>query len=259
MVSQRNRILELENYLRSVGIDVNIGRNKARGHKGLFMHRPDGFRIDISKNLDDDSVLAVLLHEFAHFLHYSFDSSLKSLDFIFDDFNDDLREELIRVTVLDVPKDFAQSLYKMKDALSSDIKHLYESIKQELPQFKLSENNNVIERGLSGALKYLLKYDRVKIYNQLYSVDDLDNDFSLSEVQKNYILLKSKQRSLKRVNSRINKLNKYYNNPSELFARFVGMYYTNPEKVKNMAPNAYNKISKSEIPQLKIINKIVFG
>ncbi len=259
MVSQRNRILELENYLRSAGIDVNIGRNKARGHKGLFIRRADGFRIDISKNLDDDGVLSVLLHEFAHFLHYSFDSTLKSLDFIFDNFNDDLREELIRVTVLDVPKDFAQSLYNMKNALSCDIKKLSESIKQELPQFKLSENNKVIERGLSGTLKYLLKYDRVKIYNQLYSVENLDDYFSLSEVQKNYIMLKSKQRSLKRVNSRINKLNKYYNNPSELFARFVGMYYTNPEKVKNLAPKAYDKISKSKIPQLQVINKIVFG
>ena len=246
MASQRNRIIELKDYLQSLGINVNIGKNKANGHKGVFKRRLNGFRIDVSKNLEYEDALSVLLHEFAHYVHYSYDSSLKSLDFIFDNFNDELREELINVTVDDVPKNFAKSLYEKKNSLSDEIKDIVSKIKEELPNFKQT-------------LKYLLRYDRVRVFNKLYSVDNLDRDFSLTEVQKNYILLKSKQRYLRRINSKINKLNKYYNNPSELFARFIGMYYTNPNRVNILAPKACKIMRETKITLLKNVDQIIFG
>ena len=259
MVSERNRIIELEKYFQSIGIDINIGKNKARGHKGVFMHRLDNFRIDVSKNIEEQNVLPVLLHEFAHYLHYYYDKSLKSLDFIFGDLDDELREELIKVTILDVPKDIASSLYTAKKSLASEIKELGEKIRQKYPDFKLSEKSKLIEKGFSHPLKYLLKYDRVRVFNKLYSIENLDKDFELDSIQKDYILLKSKQRYLKRVNSRINKLNRYYNTPTELFARFVEMFYTNPNKLKTIAPRAFQKMSEAQIPQLKKIETIING
>ena len=257
MVSQRNRVLELKKYLISLGIDINIGKNKARGHKGFFMHRFDNYRIDVSKDLDDDGVLSVLLHEFAHYVHYSYDSSLKSLDFIFNNFSDDIREELIKITIEDVSKDFATSLYCKKDILEKEIKTLANEIKQTYPDFKLSEGYGKIEKNFSNPLKYLLKYDRVKIFNKLYSVENLDADFSLNTEQKSYIILKSKQRFLKRINSRINKINRYYNNSSELFARFVEMYYMNPDKAHRLAPTACKIMRTSSIPHFKQIETII--
>ena len=259
MVSQRNRIIELEKYLVSIGIDINIGKNKARGHKGVFMHRSDYSRIDISKNLNDEDILSVLLHEFAHYIHYSYDSSLKSLDFIFDEYTDEIKEELIKVTISDVSKEFATSLYEKKQSLMSEIKDLSNEIKKRYPEFKLSENFRLIEKSFTNPLKYLLKYDRVKIFNKLYSIDNLDKDFFVDKEQKDYILLKSKQRYLKRINSRINRLNKYYNNSSELFARFVSMYYTKPEKVKRLAPGAYQQMKNSELSYFKKIESIITG
>ena len=44
---------------------------------------------EIAKNagveLSDEEVLSVLLHEFAHYVHYKHDKKLKSLDFAFDE------------------------------------------------------------------------------------------------------------------------------------------------------------------------------
>ena len=259
MVNQRNRIIELKKYIQSFGIDINIGKTKARGHKGIFMHSFNNFRIDVSKNLDEESTLSVLLHEFAHYIHYSYDSTLKNLDFMFGNVSDDLMEELIKITVFDVPKDFASALYEKKNALHKEIKLLNQEFKQIYPEFKLSEKNKIIEKDFNQTLKYLLRYDRVKIYNKIYSVETLDKDFKLSEIQKQYIILKSKQRCLRRINLKINKLNKYYNNPTELFARFFDMYYTKPERVKIVAPIAYAKMKNSKIPQIRNLELILNG
>ena len=97
MDDKRNIIIALKNYIESLGVVVNIGKTKARGNKGFFLNRGVGsYRIDISKNIDDDATLSTLLHEYAHYIHYKYDSSLKSLDFIFDDFSGDIKEELIK-------------------------------------------------------------------------------------------------------------------------------------------------------------------
>ena len=42
MVSERNRIIRLKEYFESLGIEVNIGKNKARGNKGFFRGTNNG-------------------------------------------------------------------------------------------------------------------------------------------------------------------------------------------------------------------------
>ena len=83
MACERNRIIELKTYLNSLGIDTNISRTNARGHNGIFIRKTDGFRIDISKKVDNEKIIPVLLHEFAHYVHFLYDKNLQSLDFLF--------------------------------------------------------------------------------------------------------------------------------------------------------------------------------
>ena len=255
MVSEGNRIIELAKYLSTLGISVNIGKNKARGHKGFFMHCSTDYRIDISKDISHKEILSTLLHEFAHFVHYKYDKCLKSLAFVFDGFSDDLREELIKITVLDISKDFASKLYDTKKSLREEIRVLNKRIKSDYPDFKMTEKNNKIEKNLPPALRYLLRYDNVRYNNKVYSVNKI-NELSLDDIEKDYIVLKSKQRAIKRINSRIARLNRYYNNPSELFARFVNLYYTNPEMTKKLAPKSYEKMKNSNIELFEKIDKI---
>lgn len=258
MASERNRVLELKKYLSLLGISVNIGKNKARGHKGIFMHRFDMSRIDISNEIrDDDKIISVILHEFAHYIHHTYDKKLCSLDFIFGNFTDELKEELIKITVKEVPKETAKTLFAQKENLNNEIKDLLKKIKILYPQFKQSEKNLFIENGLPEPIKYLLRYDRVNYYNQLYSIDKLC-EYSLEDIERTYILIKSKQRALSRINSRISRINKYYNNPSELFARFVDSYYTNPTYTKKVAPCASEYIKETNIKFFQQLNNI-FG
>ena len=256
MVGERNRILELKEYLSSLGIKLNIGKTKARGNKGVFMHSLDNFRIDISKDLKEDSVLSVMLHEFAHYIHYNYDKSLKKLDFIFENYTEDLQEELINITVQDVPKDFAAALYNRKNLVSNDLQKIVKEIKLYIPDFKISENNKNIESHLNLPIKYLLRYDKVNYYGKIYSIDKL-SDYGLNCVEQLYLDIKSKQRILKRLNSRINRLNKYYNNPTELFARFVEYYYMKHEYIQKVAPVAVSYMQKSKIPYIKKLNEII--
>ena len=257
MACERNRILELKDYLSSLGISINVGKNKARGHKGIFMQRSDNYRIDISKNLEDEDVLPVLLHEFGHFVHYSYDKKLSSLNFAFDELSDEIKEELIKVTVEEIPKDFAQSLYAQKDYLQEQIRLLTKQIKQYYPNFKITDKNDSIEKNLSLPLKYLTKYDKIKYLNKIYSIDKLDTDYNIKEPEKLYIKIKSAQRKIKRINSRISRLNKYYNTPSELFARFISSYYTKPELTHKIAPKSCEIFNKKNIRILEPISKIL--
>ena len=79
----------------------------------------------------------------------------------------------------------------------------------------------------------------------------------LSEDEVNYIKLKSKQRELKRLNSRINKYNRYYNSPTELFARSMELYVQDREYFKKNYPELYKKLDRAivtnKIPELNII------
>lgn len=258
MAGARDRILEISTYLESLGIQVNMGKNKALGNKGLFRFGKNHlFRIDISKNLDDNEKIPVLVHEFAHFLHYKYDNNLKSLEFIFEDFSDEIREELTEVTVQEIPKATAVSLYKTKELLREEISKIADSIKLEFNNFKISEPNKTIENSINFPAIYLLKYDRVKVFGRIYSVESLDNDFEyLTLPQQQYIILKSKQRALKRINAKISKLNKYYSEPSELFARFTTQYFLYNDNIHKIAPITANKMDKAiELNKLPILTK----
>ena len=52
-----------------------------------------------------------------------------------------------------------------------------------------------------------------------------------------YIRLRSFQKKQARISSRINKYKKYYQKPTELFARFVEGIYLDSEWVEAIAPN----------------------
>lgn len=259
MACQRNRSIELADYIASFGIDVNIGKNKARGNKGIFINKNNSFRIDISKSIEDDnSIIKILIHEFAHFVHSKYDKTLKSLDFAFGNFDEEIQEELIKITVEEVPKTTAKELFDIKNNLNSEIKDISKNIKSAIPGFKLSEPCKIIEKSLPLYAKYLLKYDRVRFFNRIYSINEIED---LKEEQIAYIKLKSKQRYLRRVNSRISKLNKYYNQPTELFARFAEVYYTNPELALKLAPKSCIKfkenITNSNIQEFTKIKPIL--
>lgn len=237
MASERNRVTRLAEYITSLGVIVNIGKNKARGNKGIFCKKRDGYRIDISENIDADSTLSTLLHEFAHYIHYCNDSTLSSLDFVFKDLSELEQEELIKITVQNVPKEFASSLYKCKQHYMLENKKLVSYIKAVYPNFKVSEPFKPIERLLKYPVKYLLKYDKIQVLTQIYAIDTLENDFkTLTEEQIAYIRLKSNQRQLARINSKINRLNKYYNQSSELWARFFELFSQIEKLWKNWLP-----------------------
>lgn len=259
MVSERNRIIRLKEYIESFGIEVNIGKNKARGNKGFFRGTNSGhYRIDISKNLKEDEIISVLLHEFAHFVHFQYDKSLSSLDFAFKDFDDDMQEELVNVTVKKIPKAEAKALFDKKDELAIQVKAMANSIKKTFQDFKLSVPYKRFECHFSLPLKYLLKYDRINFNNTIYSIDNLYKDFyELSEEEILYLKIKSKQRMIARINNRISKLNRYYNSPTELFARFVELFYTNKEETFKLAPNSVKAFADSEIREFANFTNLV--
>ena len=261
MACQRNRIVEICNYLKSLGVDVNIGKNKARGNRGVFLGRgSEAFRIDIAKNIPEDNILPVLIHEFAHYVHYSYDFKLESLEFLCKDINDEMLDELINVTVDKIPKSAASELYNCKSTIQNEIKVLSEKIKASYPDFKLSAPYNKLERSFKFPLKYLLRYDKISLFKKIYSINSIEVDFpAVTAEQRLYIQLKSKQRALARINSRIAKLNRYYNRPAELFARFAELYFLEHEKAKETAPCFTGIMDKKlkDIPQFYRLREIL--
>ena len=253
MVSERNRILKIKEYLETLGIKVNIGKNKARGNKGFFRGTQNGhFRIDISNNLEEKDVLPVLLHEFAHYVHFLYDKKLQSLNFVFDDFTNEINEELIKITVDSIPKDEAKALFNKKESINAEIRNFAKTIKVNYPDFKLSVPFKTFERKFNIQQKYLLKYDKINFNNRIYSIENLKKDFyELSEDEILYFKIKSKQRMVTRINSRIAKMNRYYNHPTELFARFVALFFTNYDKVCSIAPLSTRKFEE-KLKQRKI-------
>lgn len=251
MVSTRNSVDNIIDYLESLNININIAKTKARGNKGFFSVKGSAYRIDVAKNIGEDSILSVLAHEFAHYVHYLYDKSLKSLDFIFENFSDEILEELISVTVDLIPKETIKPFFDQKENLKSEIKLL---TKELLKYSDKNEFDKIEKKIKKTSLKYLLKYDRVKVLEglsfKIYSIDDLDRD---SECYL-FLKLKSKQRALKRINSKLNRLNKYYNSMTELFARSFEMYVVNKSLLMKKAPTVcrcYDEIIKTnKIPML---------
>ena len=192
MVSERNRILELVNYIESLGITVNCAKNKARGNKGFFKVKAEKFRIDIAQGLSDEEILRVLVHEFSHYIHYKNDKTLKSLNFILPTIDNLLLEELITLTVDAIPKETIEPLFKM-----------HERLEKEVNSIKKDKNSFVM-----------------------------------------YLELQSKERLLKSVKTKMQRVNRYYNSKTELFARSMEQFILNVENFRLRAPNLYNLYSE---------------
>ena len=238
---------EMVDYVRSLGVTVNT-TTKARGHQGFFLNN----RIDISLNISTERKIEVLIHEFTHYIHAQIDSDITKnhgqLEKLFPDSDfARLEKELFEVTKqFDKNKGF-RLLQEKRASILLEIKDCSAKIKNKYPDFKRSEPYKKIEKLIRKTdAKYLLKYDRVRVKNSFfggtkdYSISTLALDFpQFDEETREYLLLKSKQRMLKRVSSRINRLNNYYKRPTELFARFVEALFVDTNKVTQIAPYAY--------------------
>lgn len=232
-------------------LDIQVKTNtKARGHQGFFLKN----RIDVSKNLDDKRSIEVLAHEFAHYIHSKIESDMYktggSLEKLFDYRDCSLIEkELLRVTDFVDKNSRLMALKKFKSQISKQIKEYQAIIQKDYPNFLRSKKFKEFDKYIKKSnARYLLKYDRVKIISTflrrqtLLSIDDLETDFRDMPIAfSSYIRLTSMQRKQARVSRRINKLNKYYKRPSELFARFVEGYFSASDKISLIAPMTTNR------------------
>ena len=252
---QGNRVLKLAEYIRTFGVEVNLGKNKARGNKGVFFNKKDTYRIDISNKLDKDSQLSTLLHEFAHFIHFKYDKTITSLDFVFSSLSLEEQRELLEITVQNVPKKVAVFLYNEKSKYAIKNREIVTLIKEKYPEFALSKPLKEIEDSFKTPEKYFLKYDKFKLFNKIYSIDNLnEKEGKFSKEQVAYLQYLSNKRKISRINSKINRLNKYYNQPSELWARFFELYFSDRKETEKIAPILSSKfrdvIGENKIPEL---------
>lgn len=252
MACSRNETLiksELIRYISSLGLTVNTV-TKARGNKGFFKEG----RIDVSKTLDDSSAIRTLIHEYAHYINYKFDKTLSSLSPVFGDESENIKDELLEVTKFVDENALCQKLNAENDSLKNEIKILTDKVQKEYPDFSAnSELKEFKKYSRWSNIGYLEKYDKVKIHSitssKVYSIDTIKEDFpDMPEVFVDYLKLKSKQRRRNKILRRISKLNKYYSEPCELFARFIEGIYIDINKVKELAPSAYEAF-------LKLFNK----
>ncbi len=241
---------ELIKYIKDVGLEVHTS-TKARGHQGFYMKN----RIDISRNITDSRVIPTILHEFTHYIHSQIEPFMErtggTLEAIFDD-NDPsfYQNELLKITGIVDSNSKCEKLNLHKKIIKDKIKSYEEIIKQKYPQFQRSKKFQEFDKYIKKSnAKYLLKYDRIKLITrglnkstQYLSIDNIENDFpDMPEEFAAYIRLKSCQKRQSRISSKINRLNKYYSKPAELFARFVEGLYLNHDEVKNLAPNSYKR------------------
>lgn len=237
---------ELIKYFKSLGIDVHTS-TKARGHQGFYLKN----RIDISKNISSERVIPTLLHEFAHYIHAKIEPFMEknggSLEILFDTSDTSMfAEELLKVTNFVDRHSKCEKLLEHKQYIKEKILSYEQIIKNRYPKFMRSKKFNEFDKYIKKSkAKYLLKYDRVKLISgmffkktKIYTIDNIERDFPDMPAEfAAYIRLKSCQKRQSRISSKINKLNKYYNRPTELFARFVEGLYLDSETVKILAPH----------------------
>ena len=243
-------VKDLIKYLRSIGLEVHTS-TKARGNQGFYVKN----RIDISKNISSERMMPTLVHEFAHYIHSKIEPFMEktggSIEVIFDDNDKNFYEnELLEVTKFVDKNSKCEKLEFHKNIIKNKIKSYENIIKERYPQFMRSKNFREFDKYIKGSnARYLLKYDRVKLVTgginkrvEIYSIDNIEKDFcDMPKEFAAYIRLKSCQKRQSRISAKINRLNKYYSKPSELFARFVEGLYLDSEKVKTLAPNAYKR------------------
>ena len=240
------------NFLRGIGVEVKTN-TKARGNNGIYCKN----RIDVAKGLKEEQALEVLVHEFAHYIHSKIDpefnrtgGSLETLFNIAD--TKEIEQELMQVTEI-VDRDKKAGIFiQAKEKISKEISVLQKKIQKDFPMFKRSKKFKEFEKYIKNSdAKYLMKYDIVSIKKgwfikkeKIYSVKNIEIDFPEMPVAfQSYIKLCSLRRRQGRVSRRINKMNKYFEKPTELFARFVQGYFFKEEEVRVIAPVAVKRFN----------------
>ncbi len=239
-------------FLRALNIEVKTN-TKARGNNGLYQKN----RIDVARGLTEEQAIEVLVHEFAHHIHYKIDKDfLKnggSLENIFNTSNIvEIREELINVTNL-IDKNSRLNIFlKAKEEASNQIKGMQSAIRKDYPNFMRSKKFPEFEKYIKGSdAKYLVKYDAIRIMQgfffkkeRILTVKNIETDFpDMPKAFQLYIRLCSMQRKQSKITRRIGKLNKYYEKPTELFARYVQSYFSTPETISTVAPNTTKRFN----------------
>lgn len=232
-------------FLRSLNIEVKTN-TKARGNQGLYQKN----RIDISRGLKEEQAIEVLVHEFAHHIHYKIDKDfLKnggSLENIFNT-NDivEIQAELSNVTNLIDKNSRIKMFLDAKEEISKQIKGMQSAIRRDYPEFMRSKKFPEFEKYIKNSdAKYLVKYDAIRLMlgfffkkERVLTVKNLEVDFpDMPKAFQLYIRLCSMQRKQAKITRRLNKLNKYYEKPTELFARYVQGYFSTPETISTVAP-----------------------
>lgn len=244
---------DLIKYFRSIGLEVHTS-TKARGNQGFYMKN----RIDISKNIPPERIIPTLLHEFVHYIHSQIEPFMErtggTLEVIFDDNCPKFyQNELLEVTKFVDKNSKCEKLLCHKEIIKDKIAHYEQIIKEKYPDFQRSKRFTDFDKYIKKSnAKYLLKYDRVKLITggfskkvEVYSTDNIEKDFP--EMPKEfcaYIRLKSAQKKQSKISAKINKLDKYYSKPSELFARFFEGLYLDNERVRALAPNCHKRFSE---------------
>ena len=240
-------------FMRALNIEVKTN-TKARGNNGLYQKN----RIDVARGLTEEQAIDVLVHEFAHHIHYKIDKDfLKnggSLESIFNTSNIvKIKEELKNVTNL-IDKNSRLNIFlKAKDEASNQIKGMQSAIRRDYPNFLRSKKFPEFEKYIKGSdAKYLVKYDAIRLMQgfffkkeRILTVKNIETDFpDMPKAFQLYIRLCSMQRKQAKITRRIGKLNKYYEKPTELFARYVQGYFSTPETISTIAPNTTKRFNE---------------
>ena len=160
-------------------------------------------------------------------------------------------------------------LYEHKDRIKLKIKEQEKIVKFYYPNFMRSKKFKEFDKYIKKSqAKYLLRYDRVKVVEggffrktvKMYSIENIEGDFpNMPKAFAACLRLKSLQRKQSRISARINRYKKYYEKPTELFARLVEGLYIDREWVEAIAPNVtrqfYDLLNDGYYMELKNIFK----
>lgn len=167
-----------------------------------------------------------------------------------------LEQELLAVTNFVDEHSHNHKLKAHKEQIKKKIKTLEGEIKKYYPKFMRSKKFKEFDKYIKKSkARYLLRYDRVKFVSpnlfgllkkiEIFAIENLEHDFpEMPTAFCAYIRLKSAQKKQARISARINKMNKYYSRPTELFARLVEGLYINKEKTQELAPNSTTQFLK---------------
>lgn len=167
-----------------------------------------------------------------------------------------LEKELLAVTNFVDEQASNQKLITHKEQMKKKIKLFEGEIKKYYPEFMRSKKFKEFDKYIKKSkARYLLRYDRVQYVSpkllgflkmtEVFTIDNLERDFpEMPTAFCAYIRLKSAQRKQRRISARINKYNKYYSKPTELFARFVEGLYLDEAQAQALAPTAAKKFAE---------------